>query len=209
MADARETNAVKALQATANPSPLGLFGLAIVTLVASTQKLGITEGTVNIIPWAIFLGAAAQLLAGFMDYRLNNTFGATAFSGYGFFWLGVAMTWMMGNGIIAMNPAAVVDTSQLAFAFLGYLIFTLYMTLGAMGTSKVLFVIFFLIDILFLGLFVSTLGVGGVFWKYLAGCAEMGIAIFSFYGSAANLLNTHYGKTVLPVGKAFGPWAMK
>jgi len=72
MADARETNAVKALQATANPSPLGLFGLAIVTLVASTQKLGITEGTVNIIPWAIFLGAAAQLLAGFMDYRLTT-----------------------------------------------------------------------------------------------------------------------------------------
>lgn len=44
----------------ADPSALGLFGLAMVTLVASSQKLGITEGLSFVIPWAIFLGAFAQ-----------------------------------------------------------------------------------------------------------------------------------------------------
>lgn len=63
----------------ANPSPLGLLGLVIVTLLASSAKLGITDGTAWIIPWAIFLGAFAQFVAGILDYKHNNTFGATAF----------------------------------------------------------------------------------------------------------------------------------
>ena len=190
----------------ANPSPLGLLGLAMVTLVACTQKLGITDGTAYIIPWAIFLGATAQFVAGLFDFKHNNTFGATAFCGYGFFWFGVAMTWMIGNGMFGMRPDAVIDINQLGFAFLGYFIFTMYMTIGAMGANKVLFIIFFLIDLLFLGLFMSTLGWGGEAWHVLAAYAELGIAIFSFYGSAATVLNTHYGYTVLPIGAPFGPW---
>lgn len=194
----------------ANPSPLGLFGLAIITLVASTQKLGITEGTALIIPWALFLGAAAQFVAGLYDYKHNNTFGATAFCGYGFFWFGVAMTWMISNGMFGMKAAgAVLDIHQLGFAFLGYFIFTMFMTVGAMGANKVLFIIFSLIDLLFLGLFMSTLGWGGEAWHMLAAYSELGIAIMSFYGSAATVLNTHYGFEVLPIGAPFGPLTQK
>lgn len=188
----------------ANPTPLGLFGLAIVTLVASSSKLGITDGTAYIIPWAIFLGACAQFVAGIMDYKHNNTFGATAFCAYGFFWFGMGMSWMIATGIIGQGVAY--DPRQMGFAFLGYFIFTMFMTVGAMGTNKILFIIFFLIDLLFLGLFMSTLGWGGELWHMLAAYSELGIAIFSFYGSAAAVLNTHYGITVLPIGSAFGPF---
>lgn len=197
-------------EVVANPSALGLLGLAMVTLVASSQKLGITgglEGSVAfVIPWAIFLGAIAQFVAGLYDFKHNNTFGATAFCGYGFFWFGVAMTWMIKLGMFGQKAAEVADPMQLGFAFLGYFIFSVYMTIGAMGTHKVLFTIFFLIDLLFLGLFMSTLGLGGHAWHQLAAWAELGIALFSFYGSAAALLNTHYDTVVLPVGKPFGPW---
>lgn len=203
VSEVRITGQVQEL--VANPSPLGLLGLAMITLVASTQKLGITEGTALIIPWAIFLGAAAQFLAGLYDYKHNNTFGATAFCGYGFFWFGVGMTWMINNGMFGIKPDAVLDIHQLGFAFLGYFIFTLYMTVGAMGANKVLFIIFFLIDLLFLGLFMSTLELGGSAWHELAAYSEMGIAVMSFYGSAATVLNSHYGITVLPVGAPFGP----
>ena len=189
----------------ANPTPLGLFGLAIVTLVASSNKLGITDGTAYIIPWAIFLGATAQFVAGLMDYKHNNTFGATAFCAYGFFWFGMGMSWMIATGIIGDGVAY--DPRQMGFAFLGYFIFTMFMTVGAMGANKVLFIIFFLIDLLFLGLFMNTLGLGGEFWHMLAAYSELGIAIVSFYGSAATLLNTHYGITVLPIGSPFGPYA--
>ena len=210
MAELNEVKVFGHIQETvANPSPLGLFGLAMVTLVASSQKLGITDGTLYIIPWALFLGAAAQFVAGLYDFKHNNTFGATAFCGYGFFWFGVAATWMMSNGTIGVAEGVTGDIHQLGFAFLGYFIFTMFMTVGAMGANKVLFIIFFLIDLLFLGLFMSTLGWGGEAWHELAAYSEFCIAMMSFYGSAATVLNTHYGYTVLPIGAPFGPWHRK
>lgn len=187
----------------ANPSPLGLFGLAIVTLVASSQKLGITDGVAYAIPWAIFLGAAAQFVAGLYDFKHNNTFGATAFCGYGFFWFGVGMTWWMQTTHI-ISKGTGFDPHQLGFAFLGYFVFTMIMTVGAMGANKVLFIIFSLIDLLFLGLFMNNL-FGGESWHMLAAYSEILISIASFYGVAATVLNTHYGIQVLPVGAPFGP----
>ena len=83
----------------ADPSAIGLFGLAMVTLVASSQKLGLTSGVSLVIPWAIFLGAAAQLVACINDFKHNNHFGATAFGAYAFFWFAMAMSWMIQNGV--------------------------------------------------------------------------------------------------------------
>ena len=64
---------------TADPSAIGLFGLAMVTLVASSQKLGLTSGVSFVLPWAVFLGGFAQLFACIHDAKHNNTFGTTAF----------------------------------------------------------------------------------------------------------------------------------
>ncbi|MGE5455422.1 MAG: acetate uptake transporter [Methylocystaceae bacterium] len=189
----------------ANPAGLGLFGLAVVTLVASSVKLGITTGTTWVIPWAIFLGAMAQMFAGIYDFKHNNTFGATAFFAYGMFWFGMALSWAAQNGVFGAKTAESIDLHQMGFAFLAYFIFTVYMTVGAMGTNKNLFIIFFLIDTLFLGLFMNNL-FGGEFWHLLAAWSELGISIFAFYGSAAAVLNTHYNQIVLPVGAPFGPW---
>ncbi len=188
----------------ADPSALGLFGLAMVTLVASSQKLGITQGLSLVIPWAIFLGAFAQLLTCIIDSKRNNTFGTAAFGAYGFFWLGVAMSWMINMGVFGQALARSVDTKQLGFAFLGYLIFTIFMTIGAMETHKVLFLIFFFIDLLFIGLTLDSFGIMGEFPHKLAAYSELIISILSFYGSGASVLNEHFGKTFLPVGKPFG-----
>ncbi|QEK13653.1 hypothetical protein FQB35_10855 [Crassaminicella thermophila] len=199
------TNEVQNVKITnADPSALGLFGLAIVTLVASSQKLDITQGVSLIIPWAIFLGAFAQLFACINDSKRNNTFGTTAFGGYALFWFGVAMTWLIQSGVFGEKLAASVDIKQLGFAFVGYLIFSIFMTIGAMETNKVLFIIFFLIDLLFIGLSLSTFGIIPEAAHELAAFSELLISIFAFYGSAACVLNTHFGKVFLPVGKPFG-----
>jgi succinate-acetate transporter protein len=189
---------------TADPSALGLFGLAMVTLVASFQKLGVTEGVSLVLPWAIFLGGLAQLIASIQDSKHNNTFGATAFGAFGLFWFGVGMTWLIQTGAFGEKLAAAADPKQLGFAFVGYLIFSVFMTIGAMETHKVLFIIFVLIDFLFIGLSLSTFGIMYEFSHLLAAVSELLIALFSFYGSAAAVLNTHFGQTVLPVGKPFG-----
>ena len=198
------TNETKVKVVTADPSALGLFGLAIITLVASSQKLGLTNGVSLVFPWAIFLGASAQLMASINDFKHNNTFGATAFGAYAFFWYAVGFTWLMQNGIFGEKLAAACDTKQLGFAYLGYLIFTIFMTIGAMETHKVLFTIFVLIDFLFLGLSLSSFGIATELTHGIAAWSELIISILSFYGCAGNVLNSHLKRVILPLGKPFG-----
>ncbi|MBF4692988.1 acetate uptake transporter [Fusibacter ferrireducens] len=188
---------------TADPSALGLFGLAMITFVASTQKLGWTTGTSFIIPWAIFLGACAQIYACVNDAKKGNVFGATAFGAYSFFWLAVAMSWMISNGVFGSTMAQSADSKQLGFAFLGYLIFSVFMTIGSLETNKVLMIIFVLIDFLFLGLSMSVIW-GIEIGHEIAAWSEFFISLVGFYGSGANVLNHTFGREFLPVGKPLG-----
>jgi uncharacterized protein len=197
-----ETQNIKILNA--DPSALGLFGLAMVTLVASSQKLGLTNGTSFVLPWAIFLGGFAQLFACINDSKRQNVFGTTAFGAYAFFWFAVGASWMIKAGVFGQSLAASVDPRQLGFAYLGYLIFTIFMTIGAAETNKVLFIIFFLINFLFLGLSLNSFGIMVEFSHELAAYAELFISLFSFYGAAASVLNPHFGRVFLPIGKPFG-----
>ncbi len=195
-----------------DPSALGLFGLAMVTLVASSQKLGITYGVAYVLPWAIFLGALAQLVAGMLDYKKGNVFGATAFCAYGFFWLGMATSWLIKLGALGVYLQGNADTRQLGVAFVGYLILTLFLTIGSMETNKVLFCIFVAIDVLFVGLAVSTfIAEGAVHTAFhnMAAYAELVIALLSFYGCGANVLNNHFGRKFLPIGSPFHIFSKK
>ncbi|OLN23006.1 hypothetical protein BTO30_06400 [Domibacillus antri] len=188
---------------TADPSAIGLFGLAIVTLVASSLKLGWTEGLSFVIPWAIFLGGIAQFYASILDAKLNNTFGASAFAAYGLFWMAVSTSWLMQLGVFGETVQANIDPRQLGMVYLGYLIFTLFMTIGAMEINKVLFFDFVLIDFLFIGLTLSSFGIMEDAAHTLAAYAELLIALVSFYGAGASVLNKHFGREFLPVGKPF------
>lgn len=188
----------------ADPSALGLLGLAIVTFVASANKFGIVSGVSLVVPWAIFLGAFVQLIACLNDIKHNNVFGTTAFGGYAFFWFGMAMSWMIQLGVFGEAMKAAADPKAFGFVFLGYLIFSLYMTIGAIETNKTLLVIFILIDLLFVGLSGMTFGIAPHFMHNLAATSEFLIAIASFYGSAANVLNKTFGREFLPLGKPLG-----
>ena len=142
------TNETKVKVVTADPSALGLFGLALITFVASSQKLGLTSGVSYVLPWAIFLGATAQLIACINDFKHDNTFGATAFGAYAMFWYAVGFTWLIKAGVFGAELVATFDVKQLGFAYLGFLIFSIIMTIGATETHKVLFTIFVLMIIL-------------------------------------------------------------
>ena len=189
---------------TADPSAIGLFGLAIVTLVASTQKLGWTDGLGYVLPWAIFLGGIAQFYASVLDSKHNNTFGATAFAAYGLFWMSTAMVWFVQAGLLGKTFMNAIDPHQLGVVYLGYMVFTIFMTIGALETNKVLFFIFFLINFLFLGLAFSSFGILEHGMHKLAAWSELLIGILSVYGAGANVLNKHFDFTFLPIGKAFG-----
>ncbi len=182
---------------TADPSSLGVFGLAMITLVASTEKLGWTDGSTFVLPWAIFLGATAQMIASIIDFKKNNIFGATAFGAYGLFWYSMAFVWIAKSGYFGS-----VDVKQLGVAFVGYLLFSLYMTVAAAGTTKVLFAILALIDVLFASLALSSFGICAHAAHLVAGWSELAISLLGFYAAAGAQLNNQFGRKMLPQGNA-------
>jgi len=185
----------------ADPTTLGLFGLAIVTLVASSQKLGFTDGLGLVLPWALFLGGFAQLIACVFDFKHNNLFGSTAFGAYGLFWIGMGMSWFL-MGRFGEAPITPVDVKQMGFVFVGYLILSAVFTVSAIKMSKAMFFLLLLIVVLFLGLALEAFGCGNI-WKYIAGGAELSISLLTFYVLAAKYLNSFFGREILCVGKPF------
>ena len=163
-----------------------------------------TEGLGLVLPWAIFLGGIAQFYASVLDSKHNNTFGTTAFGAYGLFWMAVGLGWLVQAGALGENLMASVDTRQLGVVYLGYLVFSVFMTIGALETNKVLFFIFVLIDFLFIGLALSSLGIMEHGMHLLAAYSELAVAILSLYGAGASVLNKHFGFAFLPIGKPFG-----
>ena len=198
------TDTQKVQVVIANPTGLGLFGLAMVTLVAASQKLGITTGLSVVIVYAVLLGATAQLIASIYDFLHDNIWGATVFGAYGFFWYAVAGVWMMKMGVMGPILASAVDIKQLGFGFLGYLIFSVMMTIGALEVNKVIFVIMVLIDVLLGALTLNAFGIAAHESHEIAAWTELTISLLTFYACCAVVLNTHFKKVFMPMGKPFG-----
>jgi succinate-acetate transporter protein len=196
----KETQQIKIT--VADPTTLGLFGLAIVTLVASSHKLGITDGLSFVLPWVFFLGGAAQLIAAMFDFKHNNLFGSTAFGAYGLFWMGMGMSWLIKLGCFGETLAAATDIKQLGFVFAGYFILTVLFTISAIKMSKGMFFLLLLIVFLFLGLALDAFGCG-CFWGKIAAFSELLISLLAFYMLAAKYLNSMFGKEILGTGRPF------
>jgi succinate-acetate transporter protein len=188
----------------ANPTGLGLFGLAMVTMVAASQKLGWTTGLSYVIVYAMFLGATAQLIASFFDFLHNNIWGATVFGAYAFFWYAIATCWLIKMGVFGPILAAAADVGQIGWAFTGYFIFSVLMTIGAMEVNKTIFVIMVLIDVLLGALALNAFGIAAHASHAVAAWTELIISLVTFYACGAVVLNTHFGKPFLPMGKPFG-----
>ncbi len=72
---------------SANPAPLGLLAFGLTTVLLNLHNAGIFEMNSMILAMGIFYGGLAQIIAGIMESKKNNTFGMTAFISYGSFWL--------------------------------------------------------------------------------------------------------------------------
>src|ERR1700692_3034962 len=87
---------------SANPAPLGLFGFGMTTVLLNLHNAGIYEMNSMILAMGICYGGIAQIIAGIMESKKNNTFGMTAFISYGFFWLSlVALILLPKWGVVA------------------------------------------------------------------------------------------------------------
>lgn len=179
----------------AEPAVLGLIGLAVAALVLAGTDLGLTGPDKSLmIPWTIFLGATAQLIAGLLDYKRNNIFGATAFTTYSLLWYSVSLTLY-----ITIFTDVGFDIRHYAWGLIGFLGFSIILTIASFMTNKVFIGILIAIDLaiatLVLHILVGTpASVVGIFLLV--------VSFLSFYGALAILVNNMAGKTVFPVGEA-------
>src|SRR3954451_14710641 len=88
----------------ADPAPLGLAAFALTTFILSGHNATFIPDGIWI-GLAIFYGGLVQLLAGMWEFRNRNVFGATAFSTYGGFWIGLFL-WARFVAPTAASPAA-------------------------------------------------------------------------------------------------------
>lgn len=186
-----------------DPTALGVFGLAMVTFVAASQKLGWTSGVTYLIPWALFLGSIAQIWASTIDFKKNNYFGAIVLGAYGLFWVAVALHWAISLGWVGA-PGASADPKQLAFACFGYAIFSIFIMVAAFEANKVFAAILVLINILLPSLGLAMLGINEPLFKPVAAYSELAISLLGFYAAGAVFLNSYFGRVLLPLGKPFG-----
>lgn len=191
-------------QVVSDPTALGVFGLAMVTFVAASQKLGWTSGSAYLIPWAMFLGSAAQLWASSVDFKRNNHFGAVVLGAYGLFWMAVSMHWAISQGWLGPVEPSKADPRQLGFACLGYSIFSIFIMIASFETNRVFAAILVLINVLLPALGLTLLGVRPEVFSPMAAWSELGISLLGFYAAGAVFLNNHFGRVVLPLGKPLG-----
>ncbi|ACO74112.1 acetate uptake transporter [Laribacter hongkongensis] len=187
-----------------DPTALGVFGLSMVTFVAASQKMGWTTGSAYIIPWALFLGAAAQIWAATVDFKKNNYFGSIVLGVFGLFWAAVAMHWAISQGMFGEAVLQHADPRQLAFACFGYMFFSVFIMIAAFEANKVFAVILVLINVLLPSLGLSILGVNPPLFSSLAAWSELLISLLGFYAAGALFLNSFFGRMILPLGKPLG-----
>lgn len=180
---------------TANPAPLGLLGFGMTTILLNIHNAGFFPLTSMILGMGIFVGGLAQVLAGIMEWKKNNTFGTTAFTLYGLFWLSFAAMLILpakGAGLANTNVDA-------GFYLLIWGIFTAFMFVGTLKISRAHQIIFGSLALLFFLLAAADFS-GSHGLKQLAGFEGIFCGASAFYTAAALVLNEVYGRTVLPIG---------
>jgi len=180
---------------TAEPAALGLIGLAVAALVLASADLGLTSSFKSLmIPWVLFFGATAQLIAGAMEFKRKNIFGATVFTTYAMTMYSIALTLF-----ITIFADVEFDITYYAYGLIAILIFSIIATVASLMTNKIFFSILIFVDLAVLILIAHYL--------YDVSAMSAGIfllltSVFSFYGASAILLNTMANKTILPLGNS-------
>ncbi len=206
VAEARPAATLVEAVPAADPAPLGLAGFALTTFLLCGHNASFIPDLIWV-GFAVFYGGLAQLLAGMWEFRNRSVFGATAFSTYGGFWMGIGLFVILAETTkFAATFKGAVLTNALAWFVLALAIFNTYMLLASMRVSGAVFMVFLTLEVteilLAIGYFNMSHG-GTMFWLHAGGWAGVVTAGVAWYTSAAGVMNGLAGRAVLPVGSAF------
>ncbi len=181
----------------ADPAPLGLGAFALTTFVLSVINAGWIDASVEPVVFGLALayGGLGQLLAGMWEFAKGNTFGATAFSSYGAFW--ISFWWLTGH--TDLSGAGSHAANGVGLFLLAWGIFTAYMTVAATRVSGAVLTVFVLLTITFLvlawGEFADSTGI-----HHAGGYIGIATAIAAWYASFAGVTAFAFKKPIVPTG---------
>lgn len=178
----------------ANPAPLGLCAFGTTTVLLNLHNAGVFEMNSMILAMGIFYGGIAQVIAGILEAKKNNTFGLTAFTSFGLFWLSLVALIVMPKMGWATAPS---ESAMVAYLIIWGL-FTLLLFFGTLKLSRALQFVFATLTILF---FLLALGdyTGNVTIKHFTGFEGIVCGASAIYTGVAGLLNEMFGRTVMPI----------
>lgn len=190
-----QDNSIVIRDNSANPAPLGLFGFGMTTVLLNIHNAGFYELNSMILAMGIFYGGLAQVIAGVLESKKNNTFGMTAFISYGFFWLTlVGLIFMSKWGWITATSKSALATYLALWG-----IFTLLLFIGTLRLNRALQFVFATLTILFFLLAIGNFAENESI-IVVAGYEGIICGSAAIYTGIANLLNEVYGRKVLPLG---------
>lgn len=179
---------------SANFGPLGLLGFGMTTILLNIHNAGFFPIDAMIIAMGVFYGGLAQIVGGILGSRKGNTFAATAFISYGFFWLTLVGILVFPKfGIAAASPPGFMGW----YLFLWGL-FTFFMFIGTFKANRVLQIIFGSLTLLFFLLAIRD-WTGSELIGKIAGFEGIFCGASAFYLAIAEILNEQFGRDVLPI----------
>jgi uncharacterized protein len=181
---------------TANPAPLGLLGFGMTTVLLNLHNAGFYELNSMILAMGICYGGLAQIIAGMMEWRKGNTFAATAFISYGFFWLSLVALIVLTT----LGWGAASNDMAMAAYLAMWGLFTAVMFVGTLRLNRALQVVFGTLAILFFLLAYGDYTNASAGFKHFTGYEGIVCGFSAIYTGLAQVLNELFGKIVLPLG---------
>ena len=179
---------------SANPAPLGLTGFGLTTIMLNIHNVGFYPNNAMILGMGIFVGGIAQIIAGILESKKNNTFGLTAFVAYGSFWLSLVAIWALPR----LGIADKADETAMGFYLAIWGLFTFGMFIGTFRLNRALQVVFGTLVVLFWLLSIGDFTHNATI-KTIAGYEGILCGLSAVYAAIAQVLNEVYGRTVLPL----------
>ncbi len=181
---------------TGNPAPLGLMGFGMTTVLLNLHNAGFYELGSMILAMGICYGGFAQIFAGIMEWKKNNTFGTVAFCSYGLFWWSLVALLILPK----MGLASKVESSAMGAYLFMWGLFTFVMFFATLKSTKALQFVFITLAILFFLLAAADWS-GIAIIKTIAGYEGIICGLSAIYTALAEVLNEHHGRTVWPIGQ--------
>lgn len=183
-------------EAIADPAPLGLAAFALTTFVLSFFNADLVNkgGEPVVLGLALAYGGLAQLLAGMWEFKNNNTFGATAFSSFGAFWISL---FVFDEFLADSVPAANLGDA-IGLYLIGWGIFTAYMFIASLRVSAAVALVFALLAPTFIALGIGNAADNDTIIQ-IGGWLGIATAIAAWYASFASVTNKTFGRVILPV----------